>query len=82
MWYTSQMLFARKGSLAHPKVLYENESLQYCLSYDITEMATFLLLETWFFHRVQFLQGLSFLRSRVRDQVQFLDNISIYLSII
>ena len=37
--YTFQTLFAQKPGLAHPYFLYENESLQHCLSHYIAESA-------------------------------------------
>ena len=46
--YTFQTLFAQKRGLKHPYILYENESLQYFLSYDLRKMATFLVLKVPF----------------------------------
>ena len=39
--HTFQMLFRQKRSLAHPHFLYEKESLQHCLSYDMRQTVTF-----------------------------------------
>ena len=44
-----QTLFARKRGLAQLYFLYENESLRHCVSYDLRRMATFVVLEVWFF---------------------------------
>ena len=60
------MLFAQKQGLAHPYFLYEKESLQRCLSYDLIQMATLSFLEVQFFQRIGFLGGPIFIRSRVR----------------
>ena len=68
-----QTLLARKQGLAHPYFLYENESLRHCLSYDLRRMATFVVLEVWFFQVVRFLGGPFFLRSRVWVRVRFLE---------
>ena len=66
------MLFARKGGLAHPYFLYENDSLQHRLSYDLRQMTKFKDVEVHFFQPTsQF-----FLRSRFRIwvRVRFLDD--------
>ena len=52
-----QTLFARKRGLAHPYFSYENESLRHCFSYDLRRMATFVVLEFWFFQGVRFFSG-------------------------
>ena len=57
LWYTFQMLFARKRGLAHPYFLYENESIQHCLSYDLRQTATFLVFVILFFQQVRFFSG-------------------------
>lgn len=59
-----QILFVQKRGLAHAYVLYENESLKHCLSYDLIPMATFLFLEVQFFQRIGFLGSLYFSGSR------------------
>ena len=57
LWYTFQTLFALKRGLVHPYFLYENESLQHCLSYDMKQMATFLGLVVQLFERAPFFSG-------------------------
>ena len=52
--YTFQMLFAQKRGYGHPYFLYENQSLQHYLSYDMRQMETFLGLEVWYFERICF----------------------------
>ena len=59
-----QTLFVQKRSLAHPYLLYENESFRHCLSYYLRRMATFLVLEVRFFEGSVF-RGSVF--SQVRD---------------
>ena len=72
LWYNFQTLFERKRGLPHLYFLYENESLQHCLSYDLRQIATFSVFEVQFFQQVRFLGELFFLRSRVRVRVWFL----------
>ena len=48
LWYISQTLFARKGGFALPYFLHENESLQHCLSYNMSQMTTILVRKTRF----------------------------------
>ena len=71
-WYTYQTSFARKRGLAHPYFLYENKSLHHCLSYDLRQMSTLLVLEVRFFKRFHSLRVHFFSESRV--WVQFLDD--------
>ena len=40
LWYTFQTLFALKRGPTHPHLLYENESLQHYLSYDMRQTVT------------------------------------------
>ena len=53
------MLFAQKRVLAHLDILYENESLQYCLSLDLRQKAVFLVLVVRYFQPVSFLSSFS-----------------------
>ena len=48
LWYTVQTLFARKQGFAKSYFLHENESLQHCLSSDMRQMATLLVLSVLF----------------------------------
>ena len=48
LWYISQTLFARKGGFALPYFLHENESLQLCLSYNMSQMTTILVRKARF----------------------------------
>ena len=68
------MLFSRKRGIAHSYFLHENESLQHSFSYELRQMAMFLVLEIRFFQRICFLDGQFFLRSRVQVQFRFLDD--------
>ena len=54
--------------------LYENEWLQQCLSYDLSQMAAFSVFEVRFFHRVFILMVPFSLNSRVWIRVWFLDD--------
>ena len=42
------MLLTRKRGLADPYFLYEIDSLQHCLSYDLRQKAKFLVLDVLF----------------------------------
>ena len=53
--------------------LYENDTLQHCLSFDLRKMAIFSAFEVRVFQQVCFLGGLLFLRYRVRVWGWFLD---------
>ena len=53
---------ARKRNLAHPYFLYENESFQHCLSYEMRQMVMSLVFDVRFskgsvFYRVRFFSG-------------------------
>ena len=48
LWYISQTLFARKGGFALPYFLHENESLQHCLSCNMSQMTTILVRKARF----------------------------------
>ena len=67
LWYNFQVLFVRKRGLVHPYFLYENESLQHCLSCDFRQMLTVFGLAIRLlgdsngsgFQRICFLSGLA-----------------------
>ena len=77
--HTFQTLFVRKQGLAHLYFLYENESLQHYLSYDLRQMARFLVRSVIFqalrssFSADSFLGGPFFLRFSVLVRVWLLD---------
>ena len=81
-WYFFQRLFARRRGLVHPYFLYENESLQHCISYDLKQMAIVLVIEDRFFQRVCFLERLFFLRSRVLVSFRLIDDARLRRSLI
>ena len=56
-----------------PLLLYENQSIRHCLSYDLKRMAMVLVLEVQVFQGVRFVEDPFFLSSRARVRVRFLD---------
>ena len=78
LWYTFQTLIARKRGLAHfaheAYFLYENESLQHCLSYDSRQMTKFSVRKARFFSRGPLFMGPFFLACRVRFRIRRLED--------
>ena len=74
LWYIFQTLFAQKRGVVLPCFLYELESFQQCLSYDLRQIATFSVFEVRFFERVRFLRNPFFLRYRVQVWARFLED--------
>ena len=74
--YTFQTLFAQKQRLVYPYLkmdpLHKNGSFQHYISYDLRQIATYIILGIRFFQRLCFLGVLCFLRSK--EWVRFLDD--------
>ena len=70
--YTFQTLFAQKQRFVYPYFLHKNGSFQHYISYDLRQMATYIILAIRIFQRLCFLGVLCFLRSK--ERARFLDD--------